>query len=454
MKRAFSLRARLTVVILSPLLALAGIIGIWVYGDAQSRAAERFDLSLLSTALSISRDTAVTGGDALSETTRDLLRDTSGGAVFYHVYAPDGVFVTGYATPPVPPIAVIGTPEKTYYDAIYQGQTVRALRFTQSMSIDNINGLFTFTVWQNTSLRDGFVQGRTTPTFLVMAFLVGAIAIAVWFGVRFGLTPLRDLENAIEQRSPDDLSPIKRRIPMEVSGIVGKLNTLLGELDDTIVAKDRFISNAAHQLRNPIAGVLSLAEAVQNAKSLDDVMIRSVDLVDAARQTSNLANNLLALERARATSHDEEKAVFALSPLVERIADSFEPRAVAQNVAFQASIATGLPTLSGDAVMLEQAILNLLNNAVFHGGATLTKIEFHASCTADKVTIAVRDDGIGIAENDLSTAMAHFGQVEPSAGSGLGLPIAIAVAEAFGGAITPINGSGQFSISMVLPYEM
>jgi two-component system sensor histidine kinase TctE len=68
----------------------------------------------VTTALAISRDTALSGGDALSEDTRDLLRDTSGGAVFYHVYAPDGVFVTGYATPPVPPSMAFTADGQTY----------------------------------------------------------------------------------------------------------------------------------------------------------------------------------------------------------------------------------------------------------------------------------------------------------------------------------------------------
>ena len=143
MNNTLSLRARLTFVILIPLLIVAAMFGGWAYFDAQSRAAERFDRSLLSTALAITRDIAVTGGDALSEETRDLLRDTSGGAVFYHVYAPDGVFVTGYATPPVPPSTAFTADGQTYFEAIYQGQPVRVLRFTQTMAADGVVGPFT-----------------------------------------------------------------------------------------------------------------------------------------------------------------------------------------------------------------------------------------------------------------------------------------------------------------------
>ena len=72
MKNSLSLRVRLILIILTPLILIAALVGAWAYFDAKTTAAERFDRSLLSTALAISRDIAVTGGDALSEDTRDL----------------------------------------------------------------------------------------------------------------------------------------------------------------------------------------------------------------------------------------------------------------------------------------------------------------------------------------------------------------------------------------------
>lgn len=446
-----SLRARLVVVILSPLLITAAIIGIWAHNDAQTRAAERFDRSLLSTALSVSRDIAVTSGDALSEATRDLLRDTSGGAVFYHVYAPDGVFVTGYATPPVPPFSSGSIPEQTYYDAMYQSQTVRALRFTQTMSMDQVSGPFTFTVWQNTSLRDGFVQGRTRPTFLIIAALMVALAVVVWFGVRLGLYPLRDLEEAIAQRSTDDLSSIKRKIPVEVRGIVGRLNDLFAELGETLAEKDRFISDAAHQLRNPLAGVLTLAEAVKGAKTPADVQARTADLLVAARQSSALANDLLTLERIRGTSRDTAFHPFDPQPILRDLADDFAIEALHKNVSFTHSLPPKMSEFSGDPVMFQQAILNLLNNAVLHGGPNLSAIALDVVADSETVTITVSDNGKGIQQNHLRTALARFGQVEPSEGSGLGLPIAAAVAEALSGTLVPSSTTTYFAVSMIIP---
>lgn len=446
-----SLRARLTLVILLPLLVIALLVGGWAYSDAQANAAERFDRSLLSTALAISRDTAVSGGDALSEETRDLLRDTSGGAVFYHVYAPDGVFVTGYATPPVLPSEAASDAAQIYYDGVYLGEPVRALRFTQNMAIDGLNGPFTFTVWQNTAVRDGFLQSRTQPTFLIIASMVGALALIVWFGVRFGLTPLIDLEEAISRRSSDDLSEIRRAIPPEVSGIVGRLNSLLTDMAQTLTAKDVFISDAAHQLRNPIAGVLSLAESLQGAQTLEDAKSRGADLLDAARETGTLANNLLTLERARATPQPGSTVDFDAIAKLQGVAEQVRSRAEAGQIKVDTRFGTDQAALHGDPVLFEQGVLNLLNNALAHGGPGLSRVTLGAARQDGNLVITVADDGKGIDAADTNAALRRFSQVGPSAGSGLGLPITKAIVEQFGGAIGLGQGADGFTVTLTLP---
>ncbi len=451
MNNSLSLRGRLTLVILVPLILIAAIVGSWAYFDAQETAAERFDLSLLSTALAISRDTAVSGGDLPSEETRDLLRDTSGGAVFYHVYAPDGVFVTGYATPPVPPGPVPADATQTYYDAVYKGAPVRALRFSQSTSIDGLTGLFTFTVWQDTAVRDGFVRTRTGPLFLIIASMIGALVIIVWFGVGRGLAPLIDLEDAIARRSSSDLSPIKRRIPEEVTGIVARFNDLVGELSRTLEAKNAFISDAAHQLRNPIAGVLSLAESVSNAKSLDVSNARATDLQEAARKAGQLANNLLTLDRAQAGPAVANMTRFDPRVILLEISRKCTPRAAGAGITLNSNLIEAPVTLHGDPVMFEQAVLNLINNALAHGGPKLTRIDLNTDLEEPNFTVTVIDDGKGIAEKDYGRALGRFSQVGPSAGSGLGLPIAVAVVESLGGNIQLAQTDGRFLVTLSFP---
>lgn len=450
MKRHLSLRARLVLIILCPLLLIAVGVGYLAFKDAELRAADRFDRSLLSTALGISRDTALSGGDALSEETRDLLRDTSGGPVFYHAYAPDGVFVTGYATPPVPPEqATDQTDRYIYYDAIYHDRPVRVLRLQDHMTIDGLGGEFTFTVWQDTALRDGFVESLSQRTFSVMATLVVALALIVWFGVRIGLRPLLDLESAIARRSSEDLGPIQRAIPAEVQGIVGRLNTLLAELSQTLRAKDDFISDAAHQLRNPISGVLALSEAVAAAPNFAAAQERSRDLVEASRHAAKLTEDMLAFERAKSPKPIEELPPVDVFALTQSVVASMAKEAA--GVVLTCDVPNGAALVRIDPLLLEQAMINLISNAIAHGGPTLSRIEVSGEVTAHEVALRVRDNGSGIAQDQYAHAMSRFGQVSPSAGSGLGLPIAKATAEGAGGSLSLEGGSTGLTVRVTLP---
>lgn len=435
MTRSLSLRLRLTLIILIPLLAIAAAVAIWASGDAQARAADRFDRSLLVTALGISRDTAISGGDVLSRETRDLLRNTSGGPVFYHVYAPDGVFVTGYATPPVPPGGGLEAQGYTYFDATYLGQPVRAVRFADGMDIDGLSGEFTFTVWQDLSLRDGFVQSLSQRTYAVMATLVAAVALIVWFGVRFGLRPLLDLEQAIARRGADDLAPIRRAIPEEVQGIVGRLNALLSEMSATIRAKDSFISDAAHQLRNPIAGVLALSEAVAASKSEADFKTRSADLTEAASHAARLTEDLLTFERARSAPAQGDLPVIDLRMVLAELVTRRQPMVQARGVRLDLEAGLGAAPVRLDQTLFEQAIENLITNALLHGGDGLHAVCVRLEPRPQHIRITVADDGAGLDPAHFDTALSRFGQVTPGKGSGLGLPIAQAVAEAHGGTL-------------------
>jgi len=447
-----SLRTRLILIILIPLLGISVLIGAWAVGDAQSRASDRFDRSLLSAALAISRDVAVSGGDALSPETGQLLRDTSGGRVFYHVYAPDGVFVTGYATPPVPPQAVLQEQnQQIYFDATYLGRDVRVLRFQDAMQIEGWIGDFTFTVWQDTRLRDAIVRGLSIRTFNVMATLVTALALIVWFGVRFGLSPLTDLQSAIARRSSDELDPIKRQVPHEVQGIVTTLNKLLGQVASSMQAKDDFVSNAAHQLRNPIAGVLAMSEAVQAARTMEDMQERSVDLVAASRHASDLANKLLTFERAKASVVHQDMPETDIAEIVRAAVAAQAHACSTKNIKLTMTLQPGQRPVRCDPVMIREAITNLIDNALVHGGPNLSTITVSVSNSPAAVQVQVKDDGKGMLPSDIDHALERFGQLEPSGGSGLGLAIAKAVALSHGGELRLDTGGPGLVVNLLLP---
>lgn len=431
-----SLRSRLILIILTPLLLIALVAGAWQFRNTSLTAQNIFDRGLLSAALAISRDIAVSDGDALSPATRRLINDTSAGELFYHVYAPDGVFVTGYSTPPVLPKSAskIQT-EPYYYNARYQGQEVRVLRFQDGTTVSGISGIFNITVWQNADVRSSFIREVLTRSFAVIFLLVLSVALIVWFGVAVGLRPLLDLEQAIAKRTPTELEPIRRPVPIEARGLVDTLNTLLDRVSRRISSKDEFISNAAHQLRNPVAGVLALAEAVRNAPNPEAAKERSIELVQAAREASNLTNQLLSFERASGTEVTQSSELLDFKVLVSRVVDSFQSQYQDKNIAVAVELPKAVANIQGDAVMLQEAILNLLTNAVVHGGADMSEIRLSLSCTKTNAVLYVKDNGIGIPVEKHIAAISRFGQANGGPGSGLGLPISARVMENHGGAL-------------------
>ena len=432
-----SLRLRLTAIILGPLLLIAMAVGVWQLDYTRQKAEGIFDRSLLSTGLAIAADVARSGGDALSLETRDLLNDTSGGQVYYHAFAPSGVYVTGYATPPARPpaaVAAIGDGFYGFYDSTYFGSPVRALRLRQINTVSGISGTYTYTVWQERSVLDALARDLAWQVMVVMAVLIGTVALVVWFGVNLGLRPLLSLEDAISRRSSDDLSPIRRPVPPEARGLVLRLNALFGQVEATIQAQASFVSNAAHQLRNPIAGVLAMAEAVRRAPTPEDGRARADELLVSARQVRDLANRLLTLERASAAGQARER--IDLAALLDEIAKEMRPRAVAQSVALELDRGQATPVVLADRLMLREAVLNLIDNALRHAGPGLTRITIALTQEMDSVQISVSDDGRGLSRAEVPLALARFGQVGTAEGSGLGLSITEAVVAAHGGRLT------------------
>ncbi|WP_223421922.1 sensor histidine kinase [Tateyamaria pelophila] len=447
-----SLRTRLILIILSPLLLISLLAGAWQFKATADRAEDIFDRGLLSAALAISRDVAISDGDALSPATRRLVNDTSGGELFYHVYAPDGVFVTGYSTPPVlPRTAPEILTEPLFYDARYQERDVRVVRFQDVTTVSEVSGVYNITVWQNADVRGRFIREVVSRSFAVIALLVISVALVVWFGVGLGLKPLLDLESAIAKRTPTELKPIRRAVPVEARGLVSTLNALLDRVSRRISSKDEFISNAAHQLRNPVAGVLALAEAVQTAPNAAAAKERSAELVDAAREASQLTNQLLSFERASGTDVLKSGQPLNLKSIVQQVSERFALQNADSSVILHYDLPQRDVPVRGDEIMLQEAILNLLNNALVHGGAGLSEIRITLSMDRTSALLCVEDDGVGIPPDQFIQAISRFSQTNGGPGSGLGLPIAARVMENHGGTLEIMESAGGAFIKATLP---
>ena len=255
----------------------------------------------------------------------------------------------------------------------------------------------------------------------------------VLFGVGIGLRPLNELEDAIQKRSGADLSPILRQVPEETKGIVARLNSLFAKVTEAQEAQQRFVSLAAHQLRNPVAAIHTMAEATQNAQTLQESKSRADTLVEGTRNAVRLTNQLLSFERVKGGIPKFE--VVDLSELLQSVAQTIAPKASRAGVDLEIVMENGPPSCLGDQTLLREALINLVENALLHGGKNISYIRVSVEKTAAEIWLTVENDGNAIDPSDRQRIFDRFSQASHETGAGLGLSIASEIAKLHSGAL-------------------
>ncbi|NND22392.1 MAG: sensor histidine kinase [Silicimonas sp.] len=435
---ATSLRLRLLTLILIPLLVISTAAGTWRYFSAKAQAAELFDRNLLAITLAVARDVAVSGGDAISLTTQSLLEQAGGGRVFYHARGPDGSFIAGYAYPPQPlkPLSDLET-LPTLFDGRHQGNAVRVSKLTEFKTIDGIGGLMEISVWQRNEQRQAFARLQALKAVTIIGALILTVMAVIWFGVQIGLRPLDDLENAISRRHPDEMHPLRRPVPREVVRLTATLNALFEKVQESIAARDRFISDAAHQLRNPIAAIRAMADSVSSAPSGREAKLRSARVAEAAANASRLSEQLLSLDRLQSNGAHRKFSRVDMNTVAKQVAMRNAERILDNGLDIEFQGFSDALIVEGDPLLLAEAVENLVDNALAHGGACLTEITIEAKKAGQNSIVTVSDNGTGIPEAQRDLVFERFAQLDQGKGkgSGLGLSIVNEIAEKHGGAV-------------------
>ncbi len=436
--KAWSLRSRLFLLVICPLVFVAGVAGVARFVLAERMSEKLYDHTLLTVALTISRDVILSEGDMLAEQLLDRLTNSLGDPVYYRIVGPDGRFVTGYSDAPERPEGVHeerGVP--VFFDADVLGQRVRAVTLEEFIAEPQFGGWVTVDVWQTVRQREQLSLLLVYQSFAIMGVVIFAAALLFWFGIRLGLMPLTDLQDAVEMRSPDDLRPIRRVLPIEIRSLVSAMNALFGRLERAFAQRDAFIADAAHQLRNPVAAMQAQIESLATARSDEDRQRRIAGLIDTARQTGRLTQQLLIMEKARNGIAGERRTAVDIVELARSVTSKVAERTVGQQLDLSFSLAgTPVPVL-GDAVLVEEALQNLVDNAIRYGAREGGTVSVAVTFTEHAVELSVTDDGPGIPQEHRDRIFDRFfrGNEKDQRGSGLGLSITRSIAEAHGGSV-------------------
>jgi len=456
-----TLRRQLLLLLLLPLAMVWLFSAIAVYWFADSFAQLAYDRALFDTTLDISGQVRVNEGAVQVDLPRaalNMIENDEFDRVFYAVSGPRGEFVAGHRGLPLPPAdAAIGVSigKPILYDADFRGALVRvaALYTVPQGAADKTPVLVQ--VAETVNKRNLLSREILVGTLALELLLIGLAALVVWRGVKGGLRPLDALSEEIRNRSHRDLSPLSEtQAPGEVRPLIHAMNDLLSRLSVALSAQARFIADAAHQLRTPLAGIRTqtelalreLDQAAQTGSSPDHVRRTLAQLDGATERTTHLVNQLLSLARAEPDAMQSRRvARVDLAALARETAAAWVPRAVAREIDLGFEVtAPGSVPVEGDALMLGELLANLLDNAVRYtprGG----RVTVCVAAEDGAARLSVEDDGPGIPEAERERVFERFHRVLGSGedGAGLGLAIVREIAEAHGARVSLGAGAGD-----------
>jgi two-component system, OmpR family, sensor histidine kinase TctE len=421
------LRRRLLVTLIAPLILLA-LANAWLEFRSADDVAAQQDRRLLALVPLVADSVIGEAGDRplimLAPPVEEFLKERAGSAT-YAILDVDGKVLHGDAwLAGLPPSDL--APE--VHSEEHAGATWRIVRQRQP----TVQGELVVAVADGSDPRQQWARSILFRVLLPNLVLIAAAAFAVRWAVQQALRPLLALKEAVEHRSPRDLSAIDDSAsPEEVRPLVDSLNRLFGLVNAQAEGQRRFVADAAHQLRTPIAGLQAQVEAwaqAASARPAQDTLALPTEQVyklrSATRRTSQLANQLLALSRADARAmHAQPLQRVDLKALCEDTLEMHLDAATARGMDLGLD-ARPVPAMGHD-WLLRELLSNLVDNAVKYSdeGGTVT---IRCGRRGGEAFLEVEDDGPGVAQAEMPRVLERFYRVQGTQGEGNGLCLAIA----------------------------
>jgi two-component system sensor histidine kinase TctE len=442
----YSLHTRIITFIGLILAAGAILLGFAAWQYATVAARESYDKLLIGGAVQIAENVYVQGSVVTLDPPVAMLSTLSAyDLVFYKVVDPRGVVIAGDRDL-LSGVQPTRTHEGvTLADGLFQGRPVRIATIGKKLDNPRVGGWTEIVIAQTLTARQTLAWDLTEKAVELIAVMSVLALSAGALSVRIALAPLRRLENEISSRKPEDLRPIRVEPPNEVKALVGAIDDFMRRLSDRIDRMQRFIGDAAHQIRTPLASIDAQAEMLCAADGIVDsaaVAQLRQRILELGRLSSQLLDHAMIIHRSEAVAFKPvDLGKLAKSTLAQAV-----PLSLEREVSVSFHINDGNMVVLGDEISLREAISNLIHNALKHGAPT--RLALDVSRNLEFVWVTVSDDGLGIPEENQEKMIEPFQLGAASSGSGLGLAIASDVARAHGGRLKMQNGPDGFSVSL------
>ena len=444
-----SLRSQLLISILVPVIGLVAVNAVSVYRQALASADTAYDRTLLASAKAIGEQLEVRGvGDAAQlhasvlYSALEPFEADNRSRIFYKVSGFAGEMVSGFddlppwrgRLPDRGPYAAL----VDFYNDEYRGQPVRVAVLLQPVAGVGGQGMATIQVAETLELRQTLARQTLTATLWRQSLLVAVIAVVVVLVVQRATRPVRELSQRLNSRSEDDLSPIAAPgATRELLPLVDATNQVMARLALLLEHQKRFVRDASHQLRTPLAVLKAQVQSALRGDVDSTQALREISVT--VQRATDLANQMLALAKVEQLRQQGDAAVLDWAPTVRAVALELSALIGERHLDF--SIDTVAAPVRAHEWALRELTRNLLHNAIRHSpaGARLAVTLERAGAVA-RLLVADGGPGLSAAQREqLFQPFASGAAGGESTGSGLGLAICHEIVKALGGRISLTN---------------
>ncbi len=451
----FTLRKILLLWLSIPLSILWMISTTIDYNVALNAANHAYDQSLFNKLLALVKQIDVNNGHlevVLPPEALEILRSSDQDRVYYQIRDDNNALVFGFGDlPDVPP----SKNNPIYYDATYKGENIRIVALRTKVHDGGYSAFVQ--VARTTIKRQESITEMLLSMVIPQMLLILIAVLSVWYAIGRGLSPLLQIRDEISQRSNQDLSPVPQtNVPIEIQPLIQGFNELMTRQGDLLTAQHRFIADAAHQLRTPLAGLKAQTELALRLENPAEIHHSLQQIHKATKQANRLAQQLLSLARAEpeAQRHDLMD-VLDLTALAKKITADWIAIALNKNIdlGFEGQDKTRL--IQGNAMLLGEMLNNLIDNALRYtpvGGVVTVRLDSRHH----QIVLEVEDNGVGIPLAAREHVFDRFYRVLGSnqEGCGLGLSIVREIAHRHGTEVQLLSGEQDIGTKMRILFTL
>jgi two-component system, OmpR family, sensor histidine kinase TctE len=441
-----SLRRYLLLGILLPIGLLIVINTVSLYQQTLGAINIAYDRTLLASAKTIGEQLDVEGFDELAVlratvpySALEAFEADNRSQLVYRVSNLQGEVISGFGELPfwrgrIPDQGAYAA-LVAFYDDSFRGEAVRVAVLLQPVASPRGRGMAVVQVAETLELRETLARKLLVDTLWRQALLVAVIALVVIVVVQRATRPVRRLSGELKARPEGDLTPVAAPdAPRELLPLIDATNQVMQRLQNLTDHQKRFVRDASHQLRTPLA---VLKTQVQSALRGDvEPRLALLEIEDTVERATVLANQMLALAKVEQLRQQTDAGPQDWPELLRAVVVDVSPLLADKDIDFE--IITQPATVQAHDWMLRELARNLLHNAIKHspaGGALTVRLVSDGSWAA----LTVSDSGPGISAELSARLYQPFSAGDVRQGSGLGLAICREITQALGGSITLEN---------------